>query len=126
MSESDQPQLPGYNVDDDPHDDNDDAHHVDVVKPERLDEPVVLSANAGDAAAAASSTATVSSPARQDSTQSSSTPPYQQEAEEEHPTAITSVDAATPTLPPRPVDEFADPKISGLHAIFPDYDATIL
>jgi hypothetical protein len=117
---SDKPQLPGYSVDDDiddTHDDNDDARHIDVVtaEPERPGGPV-LSASAGDAVA---STATVSSPTRQDSTQSNSTPPNQQEPDEEHPTA-------TRTTSPLPIDEFADPKIAELHAIFPDYDAAIL
>jgi len=124
---SDTPQLPGYSVDDDTLDDNDDAHHIDVVtaEPERPGD-TVLSASAGDAVAS-TATATVSSPTPQDSTQSSSTPPNQQEVVEEHPTdAITTV-ATTPTTPPAlPVDEFADPKISGLHTIFPDYDAAIL
>jgi hypothetical protein len=121
---SDKPQLPGYSVDDDTHDDNDDAHHVDVVtaEPERPGDPV-LSASVGDAVA---STATVSSPTPQDSTQFSSTPPNQQEEGEEHPTAATTTIATPTTPPPFPVDEFADPKISGLHAIFPDYDAAIL
>ena len=119
---SDQPQLPGYSVDDDTHDDNDDTHHIDVAttEPERPADPV-LSASADDAVAS-TATATVSPPTRQESTQSSPTPPNQQEAEEEeHLTA-----AATLTTPPLPVDEFADPKISGLHAVFPDYDAAIL
>jgi hypothetical protein len=116
---SDTPQLPGYSVDDDTHEDNDDARHIDVV-PERVGDPV-LSASAGDAVAVAS-TATATSPTPQDSTQFRSTPLDQQEAEEEHPTTVT----ATPTTPPLPVDEFADPKISALHAIFPDYDAAIL
>ena len=123
---SDKPQLPGYSVDDDTHDDNDDAHHIDVVtaEPEHPGDPV-LSASAGDAVV---STATISSPtpSPQDSTQSSSTPPNQQEEGEEHPTVAIPTIAATPTTPPLPVDEFADPKISGLHAIFPDYDAAIL
>lgn len=119
-----EPQLPGYSVDDDPHSDNDDAHHIDGVtaEPERPGDPA-SSVSAGDAVAP---TATVSSPTRQDSTQSNSTPPNQQEAGEEHPPAALTTVADTPTQPPLPVDEFADPKISGLHTIFPDYDATIL
>jgi hypothetical protein len=124
---SDTPQLPGYSVDDDTHEDNDDARHIDVMaaEPERVGDPPVSPPSAGDAAAVAS-TATTTSPTRQDSTQFRSTPPIQQEAEEEHhPTAVTTV-TATPTTPPLPVDEFADPKISGLHTIFPDYDAAIL
>jgi hypothetical protein len=122
---SDQPQLPGYSVDDDdPHSDNDDAHHIDVVtaEPERPGDPA-LSASAGDVVASA---ATVSSPTRQDSTQSNSTPPNWQEAGEEHSPATITTLADTPTQPPRPIDEFADPKISGLHSIFPGYDAAIL
>ncbi|KAN0111447.1 hypothetical protein V8E52_008470 [Russula decolorans] len=96
---SDKPQLPGYSVDDDTHDDNDDAHHIDVAttEPEHPGDP------------------------------SSSTPPNQQEEGEEHPTVAITTVAATPTTPPPlPVDEFADPKISGLHTIFPDYDVAIL
>jgi hypothetical protein len=121
---SDKPQLPGYSVDDDTHDENDDTHHIDVVtaEPERLGDPV-LSASAGDAVA---STPTVSSSTPQDSIQFSSTPPNRQEAVEEHLTAAITTVATPPTTPPLPVDEFADPKISGLHAIFPDYDAAIL
>jgi hypothetical protein len=122
---SDRPQLPGYSIDDDiddTHDDNDDAGHVDVAtaEPERPGD-LVLSASTGDAVA---STATVSSPTPQGSTQSDSTPPNQQEADEEHPTAALTTAARTTS--PLPIDEFADPKISELHAIFPDYDAAIL
>ena len=122
---SDKPQLPGYSVDDDTHDDNEDAHHIDVVtaEPEHTGDPA-LSASIGDAVAP---TATASSPTPQYSTQFSSTPPNEQEEGEEYPTAaITTVAAPPTTPPPLPVDEFADPKISGLHAIFPDYDAAIL
>lgn len=121
---SNEPHLPGYSVDDDTHDDNDDDTHIDAVtaQPEPPGE-LVSSTSAGDAIA---STATVSSPTRQDSTQSRSTPPNQQEAgEERRPTVVAT--PTTPPLPERPaVDEFADPKISELHAIFPDYDAAIL
>jgi len=133
---SDKPQLPGYSVDDDDdiHDVNDEGDtHTDAVtaEPERpLAGDLVSFASAGDATA---STAVVSSPTPQDSTQQSRpAPPNQQEAgDEQHPTAaITTVAGTTPTTPPLPerpaVDEFADPKISGLHAIFPDYDAAIL
>ena len=121
---SDKPQLLGYSVDDDDddtHDVNDEGDtHTDAVtaEPERpLAADLVSFASAGDATA---STAIVSSPTPQDSTQ-----------DEQHPTAaITTVAGTTPTTPPLPerptVDEFADPKISGLHAIFPDYDAAIL
>jgi hypothetical protein len=119
---SDKPQLPGYSVDDDTHDDNDDAHHIDVAttEPEHPGDPVL-------SASAVASTATVFSLTPHDSTQSSSTPPNQQEEGEEHPTVAITTVAATPTTPPPlPVDEFADPKISGLHTIFPDYDVAIL
>jgi hypothetical protein len=116
---SGEPQLPGYSVDDDTHDDNDDAPNDTVTaEPERADDPV-LAATAGDAVA---SEATVSSPTPLISTQSSPTPPSQQEEGEDPLTA-----AAATTTPPFPaLDEFADPKISQLHAIFPDYDAAIL
>ncbi|KAH9985363.1 hypothetical protein BJV77DRAFT_1071465 [Russula vinacea] len=99
-------QLPGYNVDDDTHDDKDDAHNDTVTaEPVRADDPVL-------AASAVASVATVPSQTPQISTQSRQTPPNQQEREEEHPALA--------------VDEFADPKISQLHAIFPDFDAAIL
>lgn len=119
---SNEPHLPGYNVDDDTHDDNDDVTHIDVVTG-HSEPPTELVSSTSDGDAITSTA--VSSPTRQDSTQSRSTPPNQQEAEEERPT----VDATptTPPLPERPaVDEFADSKISGLHAIFPGYDAAIL
>lgn len=109
---SGEPQLPGYSIDDDDtHDDN-----VTVTaEPERADNPV-LAASAGDAGA---SVATVSPPTPLVATQPRPTLPSQQERGEERPTATT-----TPPIPA--VDEFADPKISQLHAIFPDYDAAIL
>lgn len=114
-------QLPGYNVDDDTHDDKDDAHNDTVTaEPVRADDPV-LAASAGDAVA---SVATVPSQTPQISTQSRQTPPNQQERGEEHPAVSTA--AITTTPPELAVDEFADPKISQLHAIFPDFDAAIL
>ncbi|KAF8482555.1 hypothetical protein DFH94DRAFT_370052 [Russula ochroleuca] len=116
-------QLPGYNVDDDTHDDNDDVYHDTVTtEPVHADNPV-LAASAGDAVASA---ATVSSPTPPISTQSRSTPPSQQERGEEHPTAATAAFTTPPPLSELVVDEFADPKISQLHAIFPDFDAAIL
>jgi hypothetical protein len=125
---SDQPQLPGYSVDDDTQDNNDHARHIDVVTrtthSEGAGDDPVSSASVGDAVP--TYTATASSPTRQDSTRPRSTPPDQHEAgEEEHPTA-TTIFAAPLTTPPLPIDEFADPKISALHTIFPDYDAAIL
>lgn len=114
-------QLPGYNVDDDTHDDKDDANHDTVTaEPVHADDPV-SAASAGDAVA---SVATVPSQTPQISTQSRQTPPNQQEREEEHPAVSTA--AITTTPPELAVDEFADPKISQLHAIFPDFDAAIL
>ena len=120
---SDTPQLPGYSVDDDTHEDNDGVHHIDVAS-ERVGDQV-SSPSAGDAVAVAP-TATAPSPTRQDSTQFRPTPPNEQEAEEGHPAAVANVPFTPTTPPPLPVDEFADPKISALHTIFPDYDAAIL
>ncbi len=125
---SDKPQLPGYNVDDDIHDDsdNDDAHHIDFVtaEPERADDLVwPARAASGDAL---SSVPTVFSPTRQGSTQSRKTSSSQQEAGEEHPTAANAFTTTPSPTVRSPVDEFADPKISGLHAIFPDFEAVIL
>jgi hypothetical protein len=123
---SNEPQLLGYSVDEDTHDDkdNDDALFNDALTagPERADDPA-LPTSASDTI---TSTPIVPSPTPQDSTLFRQTSPSQQEEGHEHP-----VDAqATPTTPPLPerpsVDEFADPKISGLHAIFPDFDAAIL
>ena len=117
-------QLPGYNVDDDTHDDKDDANHDTVTaEPVHADDPV-SAASAGDAVA---SVATVPSQTPQISTQSRQTPPNQQEREEEHPAVSTAAITTTPPpLSELAVDEFADPKISQLHAIFPDFDAAIL
>ena len=119
---SDKPQLPGYSIDDDTPDDNDDAHNNEVAtaEPERPgDQALSATATTDDGVAVAvASTATVSSPSPQDLTQPRSTPPNEQEAGEEY--------SPPTTPPPLPVDEFADPKISALHTIFPDYDAAIL
>ncbi len=116
---SNEPQLLGYSVDEDTHDDkdNDDAlsNGALTAGPERAD-------SVGDAITSAP---IVPSPTPLDSTRSSQTPPSQQE-EGEH-LVDTQATPTTPPLPERPpVDEFADPKISGLHAIFPDFDAAIL
>ena len=117
-----EPQLPGYSVDDDTHYDNDDTRYdIVTAEPERADHPV-SDASAGDAVA---STTTVSSPTPPISTQPRSTPPSQQEQGEQHPPATAAAASAT-SLPNPAVDEFADPKISQLHAIFPDFDAAIL
>lgn len=112
-------QLPGYNVDDDTHDDIAVIRNDAVTAtPEPANDPA-LAANADDAVASA---ATVSSPTPPISTQFRTTPSSQQEQGDVPPPA-----AASATTPPHPAfDEFADPKISQLHAIFPDFDAAIL
>jgi hypothetical protein len=131
---SDEPHLPGYTVvDDDP-----------TLEPESPDDAVLVASSAGaglglgDAVPPVRPAATtVSSQTPQVSTQP--TPPVpqsqQRQAEERTDTTaaaatnITTVGstAVTPSLPERPgVDEFADPKIASLHAIFPDYDAALL
>jgi len=126
---SSEPQLPGYSVDDDTHYDNDDTRN-DIVTPdpERADHPV-SAASTGDAVP---STTTVSSPTPPISTQPRSTPPSQLEQGEQSPpppaaaAAVAVATASATSLPNPAVDEFADPKISQLHAIFPDFDAAIL
>ncbi|KAI0302705.1 hypothetical protein BC826DRAFT_985809 [Russula brevipes] len=108
--------LPGYNIDDDPHDEPSSTSQSPAVNLEHPADPVSV-ASAGDPSPAAAST----SPSSPILTQPTPAPPSQQEEEEGDPTS--------PTLTPlqRPaVDEFADPKIAELHLIFPDYDAAIL
>lgn len=122
---SSEPQLPGYSVDDDTHYDNDDTRNdIVTAEPERADHPV-SAASAGDAIP---STTVVSSPSPQISTQPRSTSPSQQEQEEQRSpaAAAAAATAGATSLPTAAVDEFADPKISQLHAIFPDFDAAIL
>jgi hypothetical protein len=116
---SGEPQLPGYSVDDDDDTHDDNAHNDAVTAESERADDSALAASAGDAGASA---ATVSSPTPLVSTQSRPTLPSEQEEGEGHPTATDA--ATTPPVPA--VDEFADPKISQLHAIFPDYDAAIL
>jgi hypothetical protein len=126
---SSEPQLPGYSVDDDTHYDNDDTRNdIVTAEPERADHPV-SAASAGDALPVPSTT-TVSSQSPSILTQLRSTSPSQQEQEEQRPPAAAATAAAATasatSLPNPAVDEFADPKISQLHAIFPDFDAAIL
>jgi hypothetical protein len=122
---SDEPHLPGYSVDDD------DPHgEPQISEPESPDDVILVasSAGAGDPIRAENTTLSPSS-----QPVSTPTPPEQQQAEERGlrgtNTASTSAPAAatTPPLPERPaVDDFADPKVASLHAIFPDYDAALL
>jgi hypothetical protein len=109
--------LPGYSVDDDAPDDPPTTEPA-----ERQGVPlsaVTVSVGAGDALSSAALATTVTSPVSV--SQSTPTPPDQQGEGQEDPAATT------PSLPERPaVDEFADPKISSLHAIFPHFDAALL
>jgi hypothetical protein len=108
---SDEPHLPGYKVDDDP-----------TLEPDGPDDVVLV----------ASSAATASSQSPQVSIQSSPVQVLQSQADERTDATAT---AATPIASTPPilslsertaVDEFSDPKIASLHAIFPDYDAALL
>jgi len=119
---SGEPHLPGYSLDDDA-----------TLEPESPADAVLVasSAGAGDAVRPAATT-TVSSQTPQVSTQSTPVPQSQQQQAEERTDATANITtiggtATTPSLSERPaVDEFADPKIASLHAIFPDYDAALL
>ncbi|KAI0256357.1 hypothetical protein BJV78DRAFT_459074 [Lactifluus subvellereus] len=106
---SDEPHLPGYNVDDDDaHNELVSSSHAPAAASERADD-LVLTTSTGDTDAAV---------ALQVSTEPTSTTTQQQPED---------LAAPPPALPQRPpVDEFADPKIASLHAIFPDFDAAIL
>jgi hypothetical protein len=127
---SDEPHLPGYKVvDDDP-----------TLEPESPDDAVLVASSAGAGLGLGDpvrpAATTVSSQTPQVSTQSTPVPQSQQrQAEERTDTAATAATntttvgstATTPSLSERSgVDEFADPKIASLHAIFPDYDAALL
>jgi hypothetical protein len=116
---SDEQHLPGYNIDDDPHDEpSSTSQSPAAVNLEHPADPVSV-ASADDATPSPPAAST--SPSSPVSTQPTPAPPSQQEEEEGGPTAPTL------TPPRRPaVDEFADPKIAELHLIFPDYDAAIL
>jgi hypothetical protein len=112
---SNEQHLPGYSVEDDyPHSESVLSSQHPTAESERADDPVfTTSAGDGDVI-----------PAPQSSTEPTptTTSPQQQQQQFED-----SATAATPPLPQRPpVDEFADPKIAPLHAIFPDFDAAIL
>jgi hypothetical protein len=130
---SDEPHLPGYSVDDD------DPHgEPPTSEPESSDDVILVASSAGARDAIRAVDTTVSTTSQPVSTQPTPTPPGQQQAEERelrgtntastsvHTTSATTT-ATTPPLPERPaVDDFADPKIASLHAIFPDYDAALL
>ena len=132
---SDEPHLPGYRVDDD-----DDLHdEPPIFEPESPDDVILVASSAGAGDAIRAANTTVSPSSQPVSTQPTPTPPGQQQAEERGlqgtnttstnapTTAATTTAATTPPLPERSaVDDFADPKIASLHAIFPDYDAALL
>ncbi len=99
---SNEPHLPGYSLDDDPH-----PH-----SPPPIQSPTAEPDVAQELVLSASDTVTATTP-----------PPAVQ------PQSLTQ--QQSPATPPAPevqpaVDEFADPKIASLHAIFPDFDAAIL
>jgi hypothetical protein len=98
--------LPGYRIDDD----DDDLQSESV--PPSSQPPTAESEGAADDS--------VFTTAHTESTSTMTTSQQQQSGD--HIAA-----AVAPALPERPpVDEFADPKIAPLHAIFPDFDAAIL
>jgi len=104
-------------------------HHIDSVT---TGDPVLPTSATGDDAAASVPTVFPTTP--EDSTPSRQTTTSEREEGEGPHTAqaaATAVTATNTTVTPSfterpPVDEFADPKISALHTIFPDYDAAIL
>ncbi|KAH9176812.1 hypothetical protein EDB89DRAFT_2065594 [Lactarius sanguifluus] len=98
---SDEPHLPGYSLDDDPQPRPSPPVQSLTAEPDDAQEPVQ---NASDTVA-------------------TTPPPIAQ------PQSLTQQQSFTtqPVPEERPaVDEFADPKIASLHAIFPDFDAAIL
>jgi hypothetical protein len=117
---SDEP-LPGYKVDDDP-----------TLEPDGPDDVVLIASSAGTGDTVRSE-ATTTSQNPQVSIQSIPLPQSQARERTDatanaatDTTAITTT-APTPSLSQRTTfDEFADPKIASLHAIFPDYDAALL
>jgi|SRR6266850_1948142 len=128
---SDEPHLPGYSVDDD------DPHgEPPISEPDSPDDVILVASSAGARDAIAANT-TVSPSSQPVSTQPTPTPPAQQQAEERGlrdtntastnvPTTSATTTATTPVPEHPAVDDFADPKIASLHAIFPDYDAALL
>ncbi|KAI9507468.1 hypothetical protein F5148DRAFT_1285174 [Russula earlei] len=111
---SSEPHLPGYSIDDD----DDTSNDPPTAEPEHEGNLVPVTTAGGDddvPSAAATTAATQSLPAWTQPTRTLSSQWSERAAD------------TTPTAPERPaVDEFADPKIAQLHAIFPDYDAGIL
>ena len=123
---SDEPHLPGYKVDDDP-----------TLEPDSPNDMVLVASSAGTGDTVRSEATTTSSQSPQVSIQSTPVPQSQQQQAEERTdvtataaTDTTSITSTAPTLSlserTASVDEFADPKIASLHAIFPDYDAALL
>ena len=114
--------LPGYNVDDDAPDDPKPAERQLEEEPLSA---VTVSTGAGDAVSSTALATSVTPPSEpvsvSVSTQPTPTPPSQQREGEED--SITTTLSLSERLA---VDEFADPKISSLHAIFPDFDAALL
>ncbi|KAH9058769.1 hypothetical protein EDB87DRAFT_1832410 [Lactarius vividus] len=100
---SNEPHLPGYSLDDDPQLHPSPPIQSPTAEPDDVQEPVL---NASDTVVATATTPPITQPQSLTQQQSLTTQP----APEERP----------------PVDEFADPKIAPLHAIFPDFDAAIL
>src|ERR1700733_8901062 len=100
---SNEPNLPGYSLqdEDEPHPHLPPSIQSPTAEPDDAQEPVL---NAGDTVAA-------TTPLGPDVAQP-------QPLTEQHSSATPS----SPTEQPA-VDEFADPKIAPLHAIFPDFDA---
>lgn len=120
---SDEPHLPGYKVDDDP-----------TLEPDSPDDVVLVASSAAthDTVRSEATTASSQSPQVQPTPISQS---QQQQAEERTDATATAATDTTPitSTPPTPslsertaLDEFSDPKIASLHAIFPDYDAALL
>ncbi|KAI9442567.1 hypothetical protein H4582DRAFT_1929203, partial [Lactarius indigo] len=102
---SNEPHLPGYSLEDDPHPGPSPprATTVEDWVDDDVQEPVL---NSSDTVVATATTPPPTQPQSLTQQQTLSTPP---------------------TLEEQPaVDEFADPKIAPLHAIFPDFDAAIL
>jgi hypothetical protein len=135
---SSEPHLPGYSVDDD-----DDPHGESLTsEPDSADDVILVASSAGAGDAIRAANTNVSPSAQPVSTQPTPTPPSQQQTEERRDTITTTITddvttttgtplaTSTATTPPLPeqsaVDDFADPKIASLHAIFPDYDAALL
>lgn len=100
---SDEPHLPGYSLEDDPHSHPSPPAQSPTIEQEGAVEPVP---NVSDIV-----------------TVVATTPP-----DDAQPQLLTQGHiSASPEPAERPaVDEFADPKIASLHAIFPGFDATIL